>query len=228
MTPNLETELNAQGSAILPSLLTAEQCGNLIALYAEDDKAFRASLTPAAGGLGSGGRKHIDPPLPEPIDTLRQEFYRCLAPIANRWSEAMRLGVRYPAQMEEWPAQGRQTKQTCSLSTLLCDDVEALRSDADDKLLFPLQVVILLSEPKRDFTGGEFVMSEQRPRMQSRPMVLSLRQGDAAVIATGRRPFQGAHGVYQVNSKHGVSRVRWGRRYELDVFFHGASQVADL
>ncbi|GAB2886625.1 2OG-Fe(II) oxygenase [Paralcaligenes ginsengisoli] len=220
----LSSELDKQGSAVIPGLLTAEECLNLSSLY-ERAHSLRARPGPAAEGLSLEEKYYFDPALPEPVRTLREYLYEQLAPIANRWNTAMGHAGVYPAHLQAWLDQCRRAGQTRSLSALSRHgegDYEALHRNANGTLVFPLQAVILLSEPKRDFTGGELVMTEQRPRMQSRPIVLSLRQGDAAVIAVHDRPFQGARGIYRVTLKHGVSRVRSGRRYALDLLFHDA------
>ena len=220
----LSTALDSQGCAVIPGLLTAEECLGLNNLY-ECAHPLHACPGSNTDGLNLGGKYYFDPALPEPVRSLREHLYEQLAPIANRWNAAMGHAEVYPAQLQTWLDRCRRARQTRSLSALSRHgegDYEALHQNANGTLVFPLQVVILLSEPKRDFTGGELVMTEQRPRMQSRPIVLSPHQGDAAVIAVHGRPFQGARGIYRVNLKHGVSRVLSGRRYALDLLFHDA------
>ena len=164
--------------------------------------------------------------MPELVAGLRAALYPRLAPIANRWNEAMGIDVRYPPRHADFIARCHAAGQTRPTPLLLqygAGDYNCLHQDLYGEHVFPLQVVILLSEPGRDFTGGEFVMTEQRPRMQSRPMVVPLRQGDAAVIAVHHRPVQGTRGVYRVNLRHGVSRVRSGHRHTVGIIFHDAA-----
>ncbi len=214
--------LDSQGNAVIPGLLTGGQCRELIALY-DNAATLQAHLEFGDEASDLAGRKYLDAPLPEPVQALRRMLYEQLAPIARRWSAAMGVDASYPDRLDAWLELCREAGQARPLPSLSCHhpaEYEALHQDAGSGLAFPLQVVILLSEPQRDFTGGEFVMAEQRPRMQSRPMVLALGQGDAAAIAVRHRPFQGARGSYRVSSRHGVSRVRSGRRYALDILFH--------
>jgi hypothetical protein len=177
-------------------------------------------------GFGRGEYKYIDHPLPGLVAGLRESVYPRLVPIANRWNEAMGIDLRYPPQHAEFIARCHAAGQSRPTPLLLeygPGDYNCLHQDLYGEQVFPLQVVVLLSEPERDFTGGEFVMTEQRPRMQSRPMVLPLRQGDAAVIAVHQRPVQGTRGVYRVKLRHGVSLVRSGRRHTLGIIFHDAT-----
>ncbi len=219
-----ETDLDDQGCALLPSLLTPGECESLAGMYA-GEKPFRSRVVMERHGFGRGEYKYFAYPLPEPVAALRKRIYPHLAPIANRWNEIMGIDVRYPARHAEFidrcHAAG-QLRPTPLLLQYESDDYNCLHQDLYGEHVFPLQVVILLSEPGRDFTGGEFVMTEQRPRMQSRPMVLPLRQGDAAVIAVHHRPVQGTRGAYRVNLRHGVSRVRSGRRHTAGIIFHDA------
>jgi len=219
-----EADLDDQGCALLPSLLTPGECETLAGMYAAD-KPFRSRVVMERHGFGRGEYKYFTYPLPEPIAALRERIYPHLVPIANRWNEIMDIDVRYPARHAEFidrcHAAG-QLRPTPLLLQYEPDDYNCLHQDLYGEHVFPLQVVILLSEPGRDFTGGEFVMTEQRPRMQSRPMVLPLRQGDAAVIAVHHRPVQGTRGAYRVNLRHGVSRVRSGRRHTAGIIFHDA------
>ncbi|SCK51121.1 hypothetical protein VAR608DRAFT_5136 [Variovorax sp. HW608] len=219
-----EADLDDQGCALLPSLLAPGECESLAGLYAAE-KPFRSRVVMERHGFGRGEYKYFAYPLPEPIAALRERLYPHLVPIANRWNEIMDIDVRYPPRHAEFidrcHAAG-QLRPTPLLLQYQRDDYNCLHQDLYGEHVFPLQVVILLSEPGRDFTGGEFVMTEQRPRMQSRPMVLPLRQGDAAVIAVHHRPVQGTRGAYRVNLRHGVSRVRSGRRHTAGIIFHDA------
>jgi hypothetical protein len=221
----VSSELDAQGSALIEGLLSPDACASLAALYPHD-ALFRSRVVMARHGFGRGEYKYFDYPLPDPIASLRTALYPQLAPIANRWNAAMRIDVRFPERhaqfIERCHAAGQQ-RATPLLLQYGADDYNCLHQDLYGEHVFPLQVVILLSEPARDFTGGEFVMTEQRPRMQSRPIVLPLRQGDAAVIAVRHRPVQGARGVYRVTMRHGVSRVRSGHRHTAGIIFHDAA-----
>ena len=217
--------LDCEGNAVIQRLLSRDECATLAALYPIDG-LFRSRVVMARHGFGRGEYKYFDHPLPEPIAQLRTAIYPHLAPVANRWNEAMRIDVRYPTTRAQVLARCHAAGQRWPTPLLLQygeGDYNCLHQDLYGEHVFPLQLVILLSEPERDFTGGEFVMTEQRPRMQSRPMVLPLRQGDAAVIAVHRRPVQGTRGVYHVNLRHGVSRVRSGHRHTAGIIFHDAS-----
>ena len=217
--------LDAQGSAVVEGLLSAAECAALAARYA-DDAAFRSRVVMARHGFGRGEYRYFGYPLPEMVARLRTALYPKLAPIANRWHAAMGLDARFPAEhvafIERCQAAG-QTRPTPLLLQYRAGDYNCLHQDLYGAQVFPLQVVILLSEPGRDFSGGEFVMTEQRPRMQSRAEVLPLRQGDAAVIAVHQRPVQGTRGAYRVNLRHGVSRVRSGLRHTAGIVFHDAA-----
>ncbi|MEJ8810115.1 2OG-Fe(II) oxygenase [Variovorax ureilyticus] len=219
-----ETDLDDQGCALLPSLLAPGECESLAGMYAAD-KSFRSRVVMERHGFGRGEYKYFAYPLPAAVAALRERIYPRLVPIANRWNEIMDIDVRYPARHAEFIDRCHAAGQLRPTPLLLqydTDDYNCLHQDLYGEHVFPLQVVILLSEPGRDFTGGEFVMTEQRPRMQSRPMVLPLRQGDAAVIAVHHRPVQGTRGTYRVNLRHGVSRVRSGRRHTAGIIFHDA------
>ncbi|CAN7378899.1 2OG-Fe(II) oxygenase [Variovorax sp. LjRoot290] len=218
-------DLDAEGSALIERLLTREECEALSALYPLDP-LFRSRVVMERLGFGRGEYKYFDYPLPERLAGLREAVYAQLAPIANRWNQVMGIEVRYPPRHADFIARCHAAGQTRPTPLLLqygADDYNCLHQDLYGEHVFPLQLVILLSEPGRDFTGGEFVMTEQRPRMQSRPMVLPLRQGDAAVIAVHHRPVQGTRGVYRVNLRHGVSRVRSGQRHTAGIIFHDAT-----
>jgi hypothetical protein len=221
----VEAELDAQGSATLAGLLTPADCRALAALYGHE-LGFRSRVVMGRHGFGQGEYKYFDYPLPALVARLRTALYERLAPIANRWHAAMGLGSRFPDHhadfVERCHAAG-QTRPTPLLLQYGEGDYNCLHQDLYGAHVFPLQVVLLLSEPGRDFSGGEFVMTEQRPRMQSRPQVVPLRQGDAAVIAVHQRPVRGARGVYRVNLRHGVSRVRCGHRHAAGIVFHDAA-----
>jgi len=182
-------------------------------------------LNLARYGFGRGEYQYFDYPLPEPIAELRSALYRKLAPIANRWNERVRIDVRFPdthvAFIERCHAAG-QRRPTPLLLKYTPDDYNCLHQDLYGEHVFPIQATVLLSAPGQDFTGGEFVLTEQRPRMQSRPEVVSLQQGDAVLFATHQRPVQGNRGFYRVNMRHGVSRLRSGLRHTLGVIFHDA------
>ncbi len=220
----VERALDQYGCATVPALVTAEQCDAFAALYPRDD-LYRSRVVMARHGFGRGEYKYFDYPLPELIDGLRTAIYPHLAPLANRWNEAMRIDVRYPAKHAEFLRRCRAAGQLRATPLILeygKDDYNCLHQDLYGEHVFPLQVAILLSEPGRDFTGGEFVMTEQRPRMQSRAEVVPLCKGDAVVFTVHHRPVQGSRGTYRVNMRHGVSRLRSGRRYALGVIFHDA------
>jgi hypothetical protein len=219
------SDLDDQGHAVIQALLTPEQCRSMAARYAGAGP-FRSRVVMERHGFGRGEYKYFDHPLPALVAGLRESVYPRLAPIANRWNEAMGIDMRYPPQHAEFIARchaAGQSKPTPLLLEYGPGDYNCLHQDLYGEQVFPLQMVVLLSEPERDFTGGEFVMTEQRPRMQSRPMVLPLRQGDAAVIAVHQRPVQGTRGAYRVNLRHGVSLVRSGRRHTLGIIFHDAT-----
>lgn len=221
-------ELDAQGNATIDALLTQPECEAIAALYDHDDEEalFRSRVVMGRHGFGRGEYRYFAYPLPELVTSLRASLYPRLVPVANRWNESMKVEVRYPndhARFLERCHEAGQTRPTPLLLQYGADDYNCLHQDLYGEHVFPLQVAILLSEPGRDFTGGEFVMTEQRPRMQSRPMVLPLRQGDAVVFAVHQRPVQGTRGVYRVNLRHGVSRVHTGRRHTVGVIFHDAT-----
>jgi len=221
----VERDLDAQGSATVECLLDAEESDRLEALYANDD-LFRSRVVMARHGFGRGEYQYFRYPLPDPVARLRTAIYRRLTPIANRWNAAMGIDVRYPpvhaAFLERCHAAG-QRKPTPLLLSYATGDHNCLHQDLYGEHVFPLQLTILLSEPGCDFEGGEFVMTEQRPRMQSRPQVVSLRQGDAVIFAVHHRPVHGARGVHRVNLRHGVSTLRWGRRRSIGIIFHDAA-----
>ena len=216
--------LDERGSAVVERLLTPAQCRALIALYEKDD-LFRSRVVMARHGFGRGEYKYFDYPLPELVAAQRTALYSPLAGIANRWNTAMGIDARFPSELKAFLKRchaAGQRKPTPLLLQYEPEDFNCLHQDLYGEHVFPIQVAILLSEPGRDFTGGEFVLTEQRPRMQSRVEVVSLRQGDAVAFAVHHRPVQGTRGVYRVNLRHGVSRIRYGRRHTAGVIFHDA------
>lgn len=223
--PALSAELDAQGCATIPGLLSRDECERIVGLYPHDEQ-FRSRIVMGRHGFGRGEYKYFSYPLPEPVTALRALFYPHLAPIANRWNQAMGIDVRFPARHEDFLARchaAGQLRPTPLLLQYEAGDYNCLHQDLYGEHVFPLQVAVLLSEPGRDFTGGEFVITEQRPRMQSRPEVVQLAQGDAVIFAVHHRPVQATRGVYRVNLRHGVSRLRSGHRHTLGVIFHDAS-----
>jgi hypothetical protein len=218
-------ELDAQGCAVIEKLLTPEECNALAGLYPEEG-CFRSRVIMARHGFGRGEYKYFSYPLPGIIADLRTSIYSLLAPIANRWNEAMGIDVHYPEELGDFLKRCHEAGQLRPTPLLLQyepGDYNCLHQDLYGAHVFPIQLTILLSEPGRDFTGGEFVLTEQRPRMQSRPEVVPLEQGDAVVFAVHQRPVQGARGVYKVNLRHGVSRLRSGRRHTAGIIFHDAT-----
>ena len=217
-------DLDAQGCAVLKGLLSPDECVALAALY-QDDKNFRSRIVMGRHGFGRGEYKYFAYPLPDLIAQLRPELYARLCPVANRWNETMGIDVRYPAEHAEFLDRCHQAGQTRPTPLLLKygpEDYNCLHQDLYGDHAFPLQVAILLSEPDEDFTGGEFVMTEQRPRMQTRPMVVPLRRGDAVIFAVHHRPVKGTRGSYRVNLRHGVSKLLSGQRYTVGIIFHDA------
>ena len=217
-------DLDAEGNATIKSILPSDECDDIRALY-QEEKIFRSNVVMERHGFGRGEYRYFNYPLPDLITTLRTSLYPHLVPIANRWNEAMGIDVRYPTTHAEYIKRCHQVGQTKPTPLLLKygpDDYNCLHQDLYGDHVFPLQIAILLSQPNEDFTGGEFVMTEQRPRMQSRPIVVSLQKGDAVVFAVNHRPVQGKKSVYRVNMRHGVSRLRSGSRYTLGIIFHDA------
>src|SRR5215472_14336826 len=218
-------ELDAYGNATIGPLLTAEECAALVAGY-ETDARFRSRIIMARHGFGRGEYKYFNYPLPEIVATLRTALYPPLAAIANRWHEALGNATRYPDRHAEFLEQchaAGQVKPTPLLLRYGAGDYNCLHQDIYGEHVFPLQVVFLLSRPGADFDGGELVLTEQRPRMQSRAEVVPLIQGEGAIVPVHHRPMQGARGVYRVNMRHGVSRLRGGRRHTLGIIFHDAN-----
>ena len=218
------SDLDAQGCAVLKGLLLRDECRALAALY-PDDTHFRSRVVMGRHGFGRGEYKYFCYPLPQLIAELRPALYAQLCGLANRWNEAMGIDIRYPedhgAFLKRCHAAG-QVRPTPLLLQYAAGDYNCLHQDLYGEHVFPLQVAILLSEPGRDFSGGEFVLTEQRPRMQSRPEVVPLLQGDAVAFAVHHRPVHGTRGFYRVNLRHGVSRIRSGHRHTVGVIFHDA------
>jgi uncharacterized protein len=218
-------DLDAHGNAVLERLLSPGECVGLADLY-RDESGFRSRVVMARHGYGRGEYRYFSYPLPQLVADLRCALYPRLAPIANVWNAALRIDVRYPGAHADFLARchaAGQLRPTPLLLRYEAGDYNCLHQDLYGEHVFPLQVAILLSEPERDFTGGEFVLTEQRPRMQSRAEVVPLRQGDAVVFAVHHRPVQGARGTHRVNLRHGVSRLRSGLRHTLGIIFHDAA-----
>lgn len=220
----LAGELDGFGCAVLPSLLTPEECRGVAGLY-PDESHFRSHILMARHGFGKGEYRYFRYPLPDLIGGLRTALYPHLAGVANAWNLRMGVDERYPDEHAAFLRQCHdvgQTRPTPLLLQYVPGDFNCLHQDIYGDLAFPIQVAILLSEPGRDFTGGEFALTEQRPRMQSRVEVVPLRQGDAVAFAVHNRPVQGSKGNYRVNLRHGVSRVRSGMRHTVGIIFHDA------
>ena len=217
--------LDERGSAVVERLLSPAQCRSLAALYAKDD-LFRSRVVMARHGFGRGEYKYFGYPLPDVVAAQRTALYPRLAGIANRWNAAMGIDARFPpdhrAFLKRCHAAG-QRRPTPLILKYEEGDYNCLHQDLYGEHVFPLRLAILLSDPERDFTGGEFVMTEQRPRMQSRAEVVPLAQGDAVIFAVNERPVRGTRGTYRVKLRHGVSRVRSGSRYTAGIIFHDAA-----
>jgi hypothetical protein len=221
----IASDLDARGSAVIERVLSPAHCRSIAALYGADER-FRGKVVMERHGFGRGEYKYFSYPLPPLVADLRTSLYPHLAAIANRWNAALGIDIRYPAAHSAFLARchaAGQTKPTPLMLRYGAGDYNCLHQDLYGEHVFPLQATILLSDPDRDFTGGEFVLTEQRPRMQSRPEVVPLCQGDAVIFAVQHRPVQGSRGAYRVNMRHGVSRVRRGHRQTLGVIFHDAA-----
>lgn len=222
--PKLAQSLDLSGVAVMPGLLPEATCCKLAALY-ENDSLFRSRVVMSRHGFGRGEYKYFTYPLPAGVARLRTTLYPHLASIANRWNEQLGEALRFPASHTQFLARCHAAGQ-CRPTPLLLryseGDYNCLHQDLYGEHVFPLQVTILLSKPGEDFDGGELVLTEQRPRMQSRPEVIPLQQGDAAIFAVHQRPVQGSRGAYRVNHRHGVSRIRRGSRRTLGIIFHDA------
>jgi hypothetical protein len=220
----LSGDLDGQGSATVEGLLEPAECRSLVELYGQDNR-FRSRVVMSRHGFGRGEYKYFSYPLPDIVGELRAALYPRLAPIANRWNESLNIDARFPARHSEFLARCRDAGQIRPTPLLLqyeAGDYNCLHQDLYGEHVFPLQFAILLSQPDKEFTGGEFVLTEQRPRMQSRAEVVPLRQGDAVVFAVHHRPVKGVRGMYRVNMRHGVSRIRSGHRHTLGIIFHDA------
>ncbi len=221
----IEGALDAFGCAVMPGLLSEEECRSLRGLYDEAD-LFRSRVVMARHGFGQGEYQYFAYPLPDPVAQLRSALYPPLAAIANRWSAALGQDASYPddhaAYLDRCHEAG-QTRPTPLMLRYGPGDYNRLHQDLYGEQVFPLQAAVLLSRPGEEFTGGEFVMTEQRPRAQSRAEVAPLRQGDGVVFAVHYRPAEGKRGIYRLNLRHGVSRLRSGQRHALGVIFHDAA-----
>ena len=223
--PRVLAELDAQGAAVIPGLLDGAECRAMAARY-QDADGFRSRVVMQRHGYGQGEYRYFDYPLPALVQQLRTAIYPRLVPLAHRWHERMGIEIRYPAEHADYLARCHAAGQTRPTPLLLqygTGDYNCLHQDLYGEQVFPLQVAVLLSQPGTDFTGGEFVLTEQRPRMQSRAEVVPLQQGDAVVFAVHHRPVLGSRGSYRVNLRHGVSRIRSGQRHTLGIIFHDAS-----
>jgi uncharacterized protein len=221
----IAADLDGYGSAVIGPLLTPEQCGELVASY-DTDGIFRSRVIMARHGFGRGEYRYYSYPLPRVVGELRAALYPPLAEIANRWNEAMGVEVRYPREHRSFLDRCHEAGQTKPTPLLLHygpGDYNCLHQDLYGEHVFPLQIAFLLARPGVDFTGGEFVLTEQRPRMQSRAEVVLLEQGQGVLFPVHHRPIQGTLGTYRVNMRHGVSRLRSGRRHALGIIFHDAT-----
>ena len=221
----IETDLHARGAAVTGPLLAAEECDGLIALYRQD-APFRRRVVMERHGFGQGEYRYFAYPLPEPVAALRAALYPRLVGVANAWHAALGVEGRFPPRLDDYLAhchERGQTRPTPLLLRYVEGDYNCLHQDVYGDVLFPLQVTVLLSEPDAHFTGGELVLTEQRPRRQSRVEVIPLRRGEAVIFAGRHRPVQGVRGHHRVNMRHGVSRLRSGTRFACGIIFHDAS-----
>jgi hypothetical protein len=217
-------DLDAEGHAVINHVLSRDEAEAISSLF-QNDELFRSRVVMERHRFGRGEYKYFNYPLPDVVASLRTLVYPQLVPIANRWNEALRGDTRYPSRHADYLARchrAGQRKPTPLILQYEAGDYNCLHQDLYGEHVFPLQLAILLSEPERDFTGGEFVLTEQRPRMQSRPIVVPLRQGDAVIFPVHHRPVHGAKSVYRVNLRHGVSRIHSGHRHTLGIIFHDA------
>ncbi len=217
--------LEETGRGVIRGLLGTRECTAIAALW-EEPARFRSKVVMAKHGFGRGEYQYFAHPLPEPVSALRRSLYEALVPAANRWAKALGKSGQYPDRLEEYldrcHAAG-QTRPTPLLLRYVPGDFNCLHQDLYGPAAFPFQVAVLLSRPEVDFTGGELVLTQQRPRMQSRVDVVPLAQGDAVAFVVNERPVQGTRGVYRVRMRHGVSEVRTGRRHTLGIIFHDAT-----
>ena len=223
--PDLLAALDERGHAVLPGLLGAAECGELAALY-ERDEAFRSRVVMARHNFGSGEYKYLRYPLPAQVTALREALYPRLAPLANQWHERLRLASRFPPNLASYLAcchAAGQQRPTPLILKYEAGDYNCLHQDLYGEFVFPVQATVLLSRPGRDFAGGEFLLVEQRPRMQSKVEVVPLGHGDAVLFAVNHRPVASARGFYRAKMRHGVSRLHSGRRFTLGIIFHDAA-----
>ena len=223
----IAAQLDSEGYALVPRAVAPDHARALAREAGASGALHRVALDSV--DLGRGDLFYFGASLPQPLPQWRAAFYRQLAHVANRWNETLNIAYRYPAELDEFLEHNRQAGQTQAqshLNRLRADDYLGLHQRSHGEHVFPLQVVALLSEPGQDFTGGELVLTEQRPRMQSRPMVVPLARGDAAIIATAQRPFKGSSGYYRVNLRHAISRVREGERIGMELSFHDAPEAS--
>jgi hypothetical protein len=222
---DLATTLDRDGYAVLPGLLGAEECRDLVALYDERER-FRSRVVMARHGFGQGEYQYLAYPLPPVVQALREKLYPVVAPVANSWHEQLGLSAAFPDTLDRYLARCHAAGQTRPTPLILkygAGDYNCLHQDLYGELVFPLQATVLLSQPGDDFAGGEFLLVEQRPRRQSKGEVVKLRQGDAVVFPVNHRPVSGARGFYRATMRHGVSRVRFGQRFTLGIIFHDAA-----
>lgn len=222
---SLREALDTQGFARVPALIDTDACRRYARLY-EDDMRFRKRVVMARHGYGRGEYKYFQYPLPESITALRASLYAALSPLANAWNEQLGLPVRYPEVLSAYTARCHAAGQAQATPLILryaAGDYNRLHQDVYGEHLFPLQVAVLLSQPGEDFSGGEFVLTEQRPRMQSTPIVVPLARGDAVVFPVRHRPGRGTRGYHRVQVRHGVSQLRSGERFTLGLIFHDAA-----
>ena len=221
---DIADSLGRYGNAVLASVLTASECEAVARLYPDND-VFRSRVVMDRHGFGRGEYKYFSYPLPAIVQVLRTMLYGRLAPVANAWNASLNVDARYPDELAAFTERCRaagQSRPTPLLLQYRAGDFNCLHQDLYGEHVFPIQVAFLLSAPSKDFDGGEFVLTEQRPRMQSRVEVVPLRQGDGVAFAVHHRPVQGSRGVYRVTMRHGVSRVRSGTRYTMGIIFHDA------
>jgi hypothetical protein len=222
----IDTEsLAHRGFTVAPGLIGPDLCRALAALW-PDQARFRKHIVMQRHGYGQGEYQYFTYPLPDPVEALRQALYPELANIANRWNEQLGLAKRFPADLQGWLRQchqGGQKRPTPLLLRYGPGDYNCLHRDLYGELVFPLQATVLLSDPQRDFSGGEFMLVEQRPRMQSRGEVVPLSQGDAVIFAVNERPVKGTRGFHRTAMRHGVSSLRHGERFTLGIIFHDAA-----
>ena len=222
----IETDLNARGWAVLPELFSVQTCAELISVYDGDPTRFRSKVVMQRHGFGRGEYQYFRYPLPNQISAIREDVYERLVPIANRWARRLGKDWFYPQTHKEYLQSCHQAGQKRPTPLLLKygpGDYNCLHQDLYGEQLFPLQMAVLLSEPQVDFEGGSLVITEQRPRMQSRPHIIPLTRGDGVIFAVNERPVEGKRGTYRVKLRHGVSEIWRGRRHTLGIIFHDAA-----